>query len=208
MWKAIAGVTVVLAAIVYPLAVYFGLTRWGLAQMTWVVVAMAAVLAGLRWLTRGRKGLASLLLPPVVVAALAVLGSRLHEPRLLLAMPSLINLALLVSFGQSLWFAPPIVERFARLQEPNLTNAEVAYCRQVTKVWCAFFLCNALVAALLAWTAPLAWWATYTGLISYALVGVVMATEYVVRKRRFGKFGAGPHDRFLALILSPRTSKP
>jgi uncharacterized membrane protein len=208
MGKAIAAGFVGLAAIAYPIAVYIGLSRFGLARISWAIVACAVLLAGLRWLSRGRRGFAPLLLPPVVIAFLAMAGWKFHEPRLLLATPSLINVALLVSFGQSLWFAPPMVERFARLAEPSLSESEVTYCRQVTKVWCGFFAFNAIVAGGLAWAAPLAWWATYTGLISYVLVGLLMTAEYMLRKRRFQKFGTGPHDRFLALFLSTKSSQP
>jgi len=208
MGKAIAAGFVGLAAIAYPIAVYIGLSRFGLARITWAIVACAVLMAGLRWLSQGRRDFLPLLLPPAAVALLAIAGWKFHEARLLLATPSLINVALLVSFGQSLWFAPPMVERFARLTEPSLSHAEVAYCRQVTKVWCWFFACNAIVAGSLAWAAPMAWWAAYTGIISYVVVGVLVTAEYVVRKRRFQKFGSGPHDRFLALFLSTKTSQP
>ena len=45
-------------------------------------------------------------------------------------------------FGLSLKFGPPLVERLARLQEPELPEHAVRYTRQVTAVWAGFFLAN------------------------------------------------------------------
>jgi uncharacterized membrane protein len=93
------------------------------------------------------------------------------------------------------------VERLARIQVADLSPAEVRYCRAVTVVWCGFFVLNGAASALLAAAAPRAWWAAYTGAISYGLVAAVFAGEYVVRKARFGRFGRGPVDRTLRLLL-------
>ncbi len=45
------------------------------------------------------------------------------------------------------------------------------------------------------------WWALYTGFVSYLLVGLLFAAEYVFRKARFGRFGPGLLDRALQRIL-------
>ncbi len=37
----------------------------------------------------------------------------------------------------------------------------------------------------LALTAPLAWWATWNGLVAYVLMGILFAVEWTVRRRRF-----------------------
>ena len=64
---------------------------------------------------------------------------------------------------------------------------------------------NGGVAAVLALAAPLSVWALYTGLIAYLLIGLLGATEYVIRKRRFGRFGKHPLDRALQALLARRT---
>jgi uncharacterized membrane protein len=135
------------------------------------------------------------------VAAVLALSGFLDDHRVLLATPVLINLGLLVSFGGSLRTETPIVERFARMQVSDLSQAEVVYCRRVTQVWSAFFVLNGTAAAVLALAAPLSWWALYTGLISYGLLGLLGASEYVIRKRRFGRFGDNPIDRMLHAVL-------
>ena len=88
-----------------------------------------------------------------------------------------------VLFGLSLKFGPPLVERLARLQEPELPEHAVRYTRQVTVVWAGFFLANGLVVTALTLWAPLSWWTLYTGLIAYALMGLLFAAEWLIRQR-------------------------
>ena len=211
MWKAMASVTGVVATLAYPALVYVGLTRFGLARSVWLVIAAAVAVTAVKVLaSRGLasgRGLGTLLAPPALILVLALLGAWTKEPRLLLATPTLINVVFLLTFARTLRDGPPMIERFARLIDPALSPAEVSYCRQVTKVWCGFFLCNGIIAAVLAACAPLPWWVFYTGLLAYVLMGLLMAAEYVVRKARFGKFGRGPHDRMLAFLLAARAGK-
>src|SRR5690606_34759048 len=98
--------------------------------------------------------------------------------RLFLALPVLVNLGLLANFAASLRGPVSLVERFARLQEPELPPGGPAYCRKVTVAWCGFFVANAVVCAALAVWAPVSWWMLYTGLIGYLLIGVMFTVEY------------------------------
>jgi uncharacterized membrane protein len=80
-----------------------------------------------------------------------------------------------------------MIERFARIHEPNLPTRVVSYTRRVTQVWCIFFAANGAVALMTAlWASP-ATWTLYNGLIAYVMMGLLFAGEYVVRwhfKRR------------------------
>ena len=106
-------------------------------------------------------------------------------------LPVAINALLLLTFGWTLRRgAMPMVERFARLQLDDPTPAQLAWCRLWTWIWCGFFVWNIVVATVLAVAAPLAWWATYNGLISYVLMGGLFATEFLMRRRRFPTDGA------------------
>jgi len=90
------------------------------------------------------------------------------------------------------------------LEEPTLSEAQVAHCQQATMAWCVFFVVNAAVAAALALLEMTGWWALYTGGIAYGAMGVMFAGEYVVRQYRFRNYGRGPHDRLLALLFPPK----
>lgn len=196
------GAVAFLFVLVYPFAVYFGLTRLSMRELLWVLGPLV-VLVGLARLVqhRGERAL-SALAPVVVMGTLIGLTGLLADQRFLLATPVLINLVLLAGFAGSLRSERPLVERFARLQVEDLSPQEVVYCRRVTIVWSVFFVCNALVAGALALFAPLSWWTLYTGLISYLFVGAVGAVEYIYRKYRFGRFGTNPIDRVLRVFLT------
>ena len=156
------GLLLVLAGLLYPFAVYYGMGHLSPRLF-------AALLGGL-WLAGAAL---------VFCALLGLAG----EPALLRWYPVLLNLMLLVLFGLSLKFGPPVVERLARLREPELPEHAVRYTRKVTLVWAGFFLANALLISALTLWAPLAWWMLYTGLIAYALMGLLFAAEWLIRQR-------------------------
>ena len=180
-------VGVLLAA--YPAAVYFGLTGGASARV--VALGLLAALAGVvvpRVWRAKREDLRVVLPGPLAAAACAIAGAVLDDPRFVLAVPVLINLVLLVSFGATLRGAgPTMVERFARMQDPELTPAKVAHCRAVTWVWCAFFVINGTIAAVLAIRGPLEHWALWVGALAYLAMGALFAGEWVVRTVRFGR---------------------
>jgi uncharacterized membrane protein len=200
--KAVAGALVTLA---YPALVYLALSRGGARAAGLAVVALAAprALAALR--AARREDARHALRVPLTAAALGAGAAAWGEGRFLLATPTLVNLALLAQFGASLRTDTPLVERFARLQVAELSAAERAWCRRVTVAWCAFFAANALAAATLALAAPLAWWALYTGALSYVAVGAMFTAEYVLRARRFRRYGPGLPDRLMARVFPPRS---
>jgi uncharacterized membrane protein len=95
--------------------------------------------------------------------------------------PVLINLVLLWSFGSTLFREVSMIEKFARITNPELPAPAVIYCRYVTVVWCAFFIFNGLVSGHLAWKRDLLQWSQYTGGIAYLLMGGLFAIEFCVR---------------------------
>lgn len=160
----------------YPLLVYFSLGRF---EPRWLALLLC-VLALLRAIgTRERYWLwiaaATGLLAGWALLFNAALPLKLY--------PVLINAGLLLVFGLSLKFGPPLIERLARLREPQLPAAAVAYTRKVTQVWCVFFLCNGSLALATALWASERVWALYNGLIAYVLIGVLFALEWLVRQR-------------------------
>src|SRR3546814_12152489 len=78
---------------------------------------------------------------------------------------------MLVLFAGSLFSGLPVIERLARLQDPDLSPSGVRYTRQVTRVWVGFFIFNGSIATALTLWSPLAWWTLYNGLIAYPLMG-------------------------------------
>ncbi len=127
------------ATLAYPLAIYFGL---GHAEPKWMALALVALAAARAWTTRQPLWLAA-----GADAALLGLASWLGNAWLPLKLyPALVNAVLLAVFATSLLRPPSIVERLARLTEPHLPPAGVAYTRGVTQVWCGFFAVNGTLA--------------------------------------------------------------
>lgn len=141
--------------------------------------------AGLLLIPLAWRGASALQLPRWALVGATLLGLAAivarHELPVLFY-PVLVNAAFLIVFGLSLRDRQTLIERIARLREPDLPPAAVAYTRKVTIVWCLFFVLNGLIAL---WTTqqPRMVWTVYNGAISYLLTGLMFAGEYLVRCR-------------------------
>ncbi|MBK8180218.1 MAG: hypothetical protein IPK67_15285 [Planctomycetes bacterium] len=188
----------------YPLLVYAGLA-WLDARLIWLFVGTVLLLrsfAARERLPLLRRGL---FLPILCLGAgAALIGALSNDPRSLFLVPALVNLSLLATFGATLWKGPSLVETLARLQTEELSPAEIAYCRSVTRLWCGFFLLNAAAIAAFALWGTAAQWTAYTGLVSYLLVGLLFASEYVYRHYRFRRYLGAPTDALLRRLFPPR----
>ncbi len=171
------GLGLLLAGLAYPFVVYLGLER--------LSPRLFAMLLGALWLARLLGAKQTPLSRTVAAVALlfCLLLGVVDDSALLPWYPVLISLALLGLFAGSLRSGMPIIERLARLSEPELPPAAVRYTRQVTWVWVGFFIINAGIAGGLVLWAPLSWWTLYTGLIAYLLMGLLFAGEWLVRQR-------------------------
>lgn len=173
----------------YPLLVYHGLLSWSARQVALVLLLVLAPLFLWRaWRARrlDRKAARGLLPIPLVVLASLAAGAALDAAGFVLVVPVAINALLLGSFASTLrGDGVPMIERFARLQVEELSAEEREWCRLWTWIWCGFFVVNGSIAAGLAAWAPVSWWAFHTGLLSYAVMGVLFAVEWLIRRRRF-----------------------
>lgn len=195
----------VLLGIAYPILIFLSLTWLEPREVAFVVLGLAAL--RLLSLRRGAAvAFAKEVWIPVALVGVVALGTAIwNDPMGLLITPTLINAALLATFGTSLWAERPIVERFARLQAKDLSDAEVRYCRRVTKVWCGFFVANGSTALYLALARDVETWALFTGLISYLLVGMLFGGEYIYRHWRFRRFVGGFADPLLKWFFPPHS---
>jgi uncharacterized membrane protein len=115
------------------------------------------------------------------------LVSWTNAPLPLKLYPVLVNAGLLAVFVYSLAVPPTMIERIARVRDPDLPVAAVSYTRRVTQIWCVFFAVNGIIALLTALWMPVVVWTLYNGVIAYVLMGFLFAGEYCVRwcfKRR------------------------
>lgn len=173
----VLSVVAVVLTLLYPLAIWLG---HGQLEPRWLALLLLLAAAirlpafkmsrSARWSAAGALALAA-----CAIWANALLPLKLY--------PVLVNAAFLVAFAYSLAVPPTMVERFARMAEPDLPASGVAYTRRVTQVWCGFFVVNGAIALGTALWASEATWSLYTGVIAYVLMGVLFAGEYLVRLR-------------------------
>lgn len=201
--KWLAPVAQAMGIVAYPAAMLWGVDALGVRTTVLLLLTWHLPGAVKTFRRSGRRalGLASL---AAVVVSLWVLAAVLEDSRYMLAYPTLINVAFLAQFGWSLVRGPPLIERFARLQEPHLSEEKRRYCRTVTRGWCGFFALNGTALSALAMFAPRSWWVIHANGVSYLLMGFFFAIEFTVRRIRFGGWGHGLADLALRRIL-PRS---
>ena len=170
------------ALVLYPVLVYVGLDRWGPRFVAFFLIGVCVVR-----LCVARFGAASPLGPGQLLAmsaggiVLAVVSLVIESPNAMLYYPVLMNAVLFALFAASLAYPPTVVERIARLRDPNLPAEAIPYLRRVTLAWCVFFVCNGAAALYTVLWTPLATWAFYNGLLAYVLIGAMFAGELLTR---------------------------
>jgi uncharacterized membrane protein len=147
----------------------------------WIAIALAG--CGLYVTVAAGKGLALLLLPPVLLNGIMawLFGRTLRPGRM------------------------PLIERAARtMRGPGavISPEVVAYARGVTQVWSGLFIALAVVDLVLAAlaspggllltaglqppvTVPVSAWSMFANVLSYVLIAALFAVEFAVRGRRF-----------------------
>jgi uncharacterized membrane protein len=141
-----------------------------------IVVLVLRVATGL-----GKKAPSELTWAALAGAGLLAAASAINADLAMRIYPVLMSAAMLTAFGLSLARPPSMIERFARIMEPDLPEAGVRYTRGVTWVWCGFFIVNGAIGLWTALGASLETWALYNGLISYLLMGALLGGEFLVR---------------------------
>lgn len=167
-----------LLILTYPLLVFAGLKYIPLSQLAAGFIVLA-LLRAMLW----QKGSVIPLLLAMVLALVAGYALLSNSSEALLFYPVVVNSVLLAVFTLSLFKGMPMIERLARLREPELPAPAIAYTRQVTKVWCAFFLANGAIAAYTALFCRYDIWAFYNGGVAYGLMAVLFLGEWLVRRK-------------------------
>lgn len=185
--RALIGVLV----LAYPIAIYLAhaqLTAGQLLAGLLALLALRSLLAAA--IVRRRVALQSALAMALFVAALlAVWFGEPVRMQWLRLYPMLLDMAVAAVFFGSLWTARPLVERIARVFEPELPPRAQHYTRQVTCFWGVLMTVVALLSLATALFAPLRVWSLFNGGVVYVILGGAFALEYLVRRclqRRWG----------------------
>lgn len=168
--------------VLYPVGVYYGIQY---LEPRYLILALLALFV-LRFILNtdsasSNKNQQVILLIVISLFAVAVfisnslLGLRFY--------PVLVSAVMLAVFSYTLFNPPSMIERLARLKEPNLPAAAIPYTRKVTLTWCLFFMANGSISAFTAIYSSMEIWSLYNGFISYILMGSLFVIEYLIRIR-------------------------
>ena len=201
-WQIVAAILQGAFYLAYPFVIYIAHTRWAMRGVGGALLVLYAA-SFLLQMRGSAVDFWHLLRQHAAVAVLIVVAIVLNDRTLLLLLPMLVSLYLLGTFSWSLHSGPPMIERFARILEDDLPPFTLPYCRRVTWIWCGFMAFNAVIVGALAVTAPLRWWALYTGVVFYLLMGLLVGAEFCFRKWWFRYYRSGSVDRLFARLFPP-----
>lgn len=171
----ILKIILVIVTLTYPFIVYFGLTHFDPTIIMCFIITLLIVRALTEKQHNTRKVMFVMAIGVLVVAYFwgNQQGLKLY--------PVIVNTAMLMLFTSSLCTKQSIIERMARIKEPNLPESGVRYTKKVTIIWCVFFTLNGLIALFTALWASNEVWLFYNGFLAYVLIGVLVVTEWIVR---------------------------
>lgn len=173
--KWLVNALMVVASLLYPALWYFGREQGWFAYLA---AGMMLLWGARAFLQRDAWWRAISILVALFFAAVLLL----RVPQSMYWYPVWVNALMLVLFGSSLFAKQTLIERLARLQTPDLPPSGVAYTRKITQIWCIFFVVNGAIAAILVLLQQFAWWALYTGVIAYVLMGLLLSGEWLYRR--------------------------
>lgn len=166
-----------LALACYPFVVYLLLDN---VAYPYLVVVFGAV-AALRLLFL--KHLSSWAVVGGMLCLLVFCVFAFMDPQLtvLKLYPTLINIGAAAYCIYTLIYPPSAIQRLSQLIGMQVDGPAVPYTRRLTMVWTGFFLISAGIATYTALAASTGTWAWYNGLVSYLLIGLLIAGEYPIR---------------------------
>lgn len=176
----LTAVALAVATLVYPLAVVVAVHTIGPMPIVFVLIGLLVVRGIVPTAQKIPKALTVSFL--AVAAAELVVASRDAELAARLY-PVFMNATMLIAFTASLAKPPTMIERFARLMEPDLDVHGIRYTRSVTWIWVGFFFVNGSVALWTVLNGSWLVWSIYNGGVAYVLAGSLFAGEFLVRKR-------------------------
>ncbi len=194
-----------LVLLLYPVIVWGGLMHLGVRWTALILLVLTGrrfIIALLRSKETSRLTIIQAVAVVSIIGGAAVWGSELA----LRFAPFAVSLTFIALFTISLK-STPIIERFARLERPDLPPDHVAYCTALTKVWIGVLSANSILILYACLFADTTLWTVLVGPVSYGFLGTVFAVEYVFRKWKFRDFNnRNIVDRLLRVVLREKSA--
>ncbi|MDR0670632.1 MAG: hypothetical protein LBF95_11195 [Treponema sp.] len=183
--KHLLGVLIVL----YPLLVFGALVIFKLPvrYLSVFIIALAAACFLMnRHAYKGRRALV-VFISPAILCCTGIVCLFTRASIIFKIYPVLANFAYLVILAESILIPPPVVLYFINLFDRAAKDRVPPeplerYCRRATIAWCVFFAVDGCVSlATVFWASDIIW-GIYNGGITYVLMGLVFAGEYLILK--------------------------
>ena len=150
-----------------------------------IVVAAASFLTATQDKKKG--GRARLLLSSGLLLTAGLICLMTGSGLFLKFYPLVISAIFLAAFGYTLFSRPTMIFRFATMMDKSIPGSLAEkrvenYCTKVTVIWCIFFVLNGSIALMTVFSKNDILWSVYNGGVSYVLMGMLFAGEFIVRK--------------------------
>lgn len=182
--KIIKSISLLLSGM-YPFLICFLSSKISLPLLMAGILATLIIRALLPLVDKGKNFTAieknSLIL--VLLVATIMAGISLWDKQLApFLYPVIMNFGMSIVFGYTLLTPPSFIESIARLSDPDLDNSGINYTRKVTILWMCFCFVNGLISLGTVLLNDPWLWMLYNGCISYVLIGLLMAAEFIFRR--------------------------
>lgn len=196
--KTIGSGILLALSLAYPFIVYFLGNELQTSHIVFGLISLFFLRSAFQYRQQG----VSQIFMALVLAAIMVGLFFVDDQLAIYAYPVLMSLSFACVLGWTLIYPPSLIERFARILEPDLDSRGIAYTRKVTVVWLGFSLLNASLSIATVILNDVKIWLLYNGLISYVLIGLLMGCEFLFR----GYYKAKNKPQFIPahLLLSQR----
>ena len=180
----VAKTLVAIFFVTYPFIVYFGLSYFPPSFFGLVLVALLAIRFGVIKSDERKLMLPILLIFTVYAAAMMIFDNT----RMVLYYPALVNFVMFFVFANSLRGEESILLRLVNARGMITSKHTPGYLFWLTGLWAVFFVLNGLISI---WTSSLSLhaWTLYNGLISYFIIAILLAAEWLYRRHYKKKKG-------------------
>jgi len=117
---------------------------------------------------------------PVLITVLVIVLFHYTQWLFVKFYPVVVNFSLFMMFFVTSFHKETVIQRFAKVIEPDIKPKALEYTRKLTYIWAGITFLNFLISLATVYMSEKVW-ALYNGCISYILIGLIFAIEYVVR---------------------------
>ena len=186
-----------LIAILYPLFVFCTLVIFKLPikyfSISIIVFAIAYSIFNSRH--NKEKRTIALFISPIILCAIGTVSLFLDDNLVLKWYPPLADFAFLTIMVTSFFFPPPIAFYFIDIFDKTMKivipkHRFEVYCFRATIAWCIYFVVDGIIAilTLTIYVDSESVWYIYNAGITYVIMGIIFAGEYIILKRKLKKY--------------------